>query len=157
MPSIAFTVNGRAVEVRAEPDTPLVYALRNDLDLKGTRFGCGTGACGACTVMIDGRAVQSCDTPLWSVAGRDVITAEHWITGGVLAIVRQAFVDEQAAQCGYCADGIMMSLASLLARNPSPDEAALHAALERHLCRCGAHMRILRAAHRAIAVLGSRA
>lgn len=156
MPPIAFTVNGRTVEVQATPETPLVYALRNDLGLKATRFGCGTGACGACTVVVDGRAVQSCDTPLWSVAGRNVTTAEDYTNGGVLEIVRQAFVQEQAAQCGYCTDGIMMSLAALLASNPSPDEETVHAALGRHLCRCGAHMRILRAARRAIAALGSK-
>ena len=153
MQRITFSVNGRRVELRTSPDTPLVYALRNDLDLKGTRFGCGTGACGACTVLVDGNAVQSCDTPLWSVEGRDVTTIEAAALGGTLAAIRQAFIDEQAAQCGYCSDGIMMSLAALLSRNNEPTEQELMAALDRHLCRCAAHMRILRAARRAGASL----
>jgi len=153
MQRITFSVNGRRIELHANPDTPLVYALRNDLDLKGTRFGCGTGACGACTVLVDGNAVQSCDTPLWSIEGREVTTIEAAALGGALAAIRQAFIDEQAAQCGYCSDGIMMSLAGLLSRNAEPTEHELTAALDRHLCRCGAHMRILRAARRAAAVL----
>ena len=153
MQRITFSVNGRRIELQADPDTPLVYALRNDLDLKGTRFGCGTGACGACTVLVDGNAVQSCDTPLWSVEGREVTTIEAAALGGALAAIRQAFIDEQAAQCGYCSDGIMMSLAALLSRNGEPTEQEIMAALVRHLCRCAAHMRILRAARRAAASL----
>ena len=153
MQRITFSVNGRRIELQADPDTPLVYALRNDLDLKGTRFGCGTGACGACTVLVDGNAVQSCDTPLWSIAGREVTTIEAAALGGALEAIRQAFIDEQAAQCGYCSDGIMMSLAALLSHNTEPTEQELMAALDRHLCRCAAHMRILRAARRAAAFL----
>jgi len=153
MQRITFSVNGRHIELQANPDTPLVYALRNDLGLKGTRFGCGTGACGACTVLVDGNAVQSCDTPLWSVQGSEVMTIEAAALGGALAAIRQAFIDEQAAQCGYCSDGIMMSLAALLTRNDEPTEQELMAALDRHLCRCAAHMRILRAARRAAAFL----
>jgi nicotinate dehydrogenase subunit A len=149
MPSVKFAVNGCPVELQASPDTPLVYALRNDLGLMGTRFGCGTGACGACTVLVDGNTLQSCDTPLWAVEGRNVTTVEAWKTDRILSIVRQAFIDEQAAQCGYCADGIMVSLAGLLARNAAPTDPELTAVLDRHLCRCAAHMRILRAARRA--------
>ena len=149
MPSVKFAVNGCPVELQASPDTPLVYALRNDLGLMGTRFGCGTGACGACTVLVDGNTLQSCDTPLWAVEGRNVTTVEAWKTDRILSIVRQAFIDEQAAQCGYCTDGIMMSLAGLLARTAAPTDSELTAALDRHLCRCAAHMRILRAARRA--------
>ena len=153
MQRVTFSVNGQLVELQASPDTPLVYALRNDLGLMGTRFGCGTGACGACTVLVDGNAVQSCDTPLWSVQGREVSTIEAWRSDRILAIVRQAFIDEQAAQCGYCADGIMMSLAGLLSHNATPTESELMAVLDRHLCRCAAHMRILRAARRASTML----
>ena len=153
MQRVTFSVNGQLVELQASPDTPLVYALRNDLGLMGTRFGCGTGACGACTVLVDGNAVQSCDTPLWSVQGREVSTIEAWRSDRILAIVRQAFIDEQAAQCGYCADGIMMSLAGRLSHNATPTESELMAVLDRHLCRCAAHMRILRAARRASTML----
>ena len=153
MQRITFSVNGCRIELQADPDTPLVYALRNDLDLKGTRFGCGTGACGACTVLVDGNAVQSCDTPLWSIEGREITTIEAAALGGTLAVIRKAFIDEQAAQCGYCSDGIMMSLAALLAHNAEPTEKELMAALDRHLCRCAAHRRILRAARRAAVIL----
>ena len=153
MQRITFSVNGCRIELQADPDTPLVYALRNDLDLKGTRFGCGTGACGACTVLVDGNAVQSCDTPLWSIEGREITTIEAAALGGTLAVIRKAFIDEQAAQCGYCSDGIMMSLAALLSHNTEPTEQELMAALDRHLCRCAAHMRILRAARRAAVIL----
>src|SRR5450631_1686223 len=101
-------VNGREHEVRAEPNTPLLYILRNDLKLKGTRFGCGEGHCGACTVLLDGRAVQSCDTPLWSVPGHAITTIEGLGGADTLHPIQQAFIDEQAAQCGYCINGIMM-------------------------------------------------
>lgn len=151
--TLKFRVNGIERELRADPSTPLLYILRNDLGLKGTRFGCGEGQCGACTVLVDGKPLQSCDTPLWSAAGRDVTTVEGLSAGGVLHPIQQAFLDEQAAQCGYCINGIMMSAAALLARNPDPDEAAIAAALDRNLCRCGTHVRILRAIARAAKVL----
>ena len=140
-------VNGRDCEVRAAPNAPLLYILRNDLKLKGTRFGCGEGQCGACNVLLDGHAVSSCDTPLWSVLGHEITTIEG-IGGphaGGLHPVQQAFVDEQAIQCGYCIDGIIVSAAALLAREPNPSDAQIVAALERNLCRCGTHVRILRA------------
>jgi nicotinate dehydrogenase subunit A len=144
--SFTLKVNGESREVRAEGDTPLVYVLRNDLGLKGTRFGCGTGHCGACTVLMDGRAVQSCDTPLWSAPGREITTVEGLGPEHPLA---RAIVAEQAMQCGYCINGIVMSAAALLARNPDPSPQEIAAALERNLCRCGTHVRVLRAIRRA--------
>ena len=139
-------VNGRDCEVRAEPVTPLLYALRNDLKLKGARFGCGEGQCGACTVLLDGNPVTSCDTPLWSVAGHAITTIEGLAgAGGALHPVQQAFAHEQAIQCGYCIDGIILAAVALLRRDPSPSDEAIAAALDRHLCRCGTHLRIRRA------------
>src|SRR5262245_40889654 len=146
-------VNGDAHEVATEPSTPLVYVLRNDLQLKGTRFGCGTGHCGACTVLADGNAVQSCDTPLWSAAGREITTIEGLGSIEHPHPLQQAFLDEQAAQCGYCISGIMMSAAALLRKNRNPGDAEIAAALDRNLCRCGSHVRILRAIRRAAAAL----
>jgi len=140
-------VNGRDCEVRAEPNTPLLYVLRNDLKLKGTRFGCGEGQCGACNVLLDGNVVQSCDTPLWSVPGHDITTIEGIgaaVAGG-LHPVQQAFIDEQAIQCGYCIDGIIISAVALLERNNDPSDEDIAAALDRNLCRCGTHVRIFRA------------
>jgi nicotinate dehydrogenase subunit A len=144
--TFALRVNGGDCEVRAEPGTPLLYVLRNDLKLKGSRFGCGEGQCGACTVLLDGHPVTSCDTPLWFVPGHEVTTIEG-IAGadGALHPVQQAFMDEQAIQCGYCIDGIIVAAVALLRRDPDPSAAAIAAALDRHLCRCGTHVRILRA------------
>jgi nicotinate dehydrogenase subunit A len=147
--AIRIRVNGAAHTVHADPDTPLLYILRNDLGLKGTRFGCGSGECGACYVMIDGRAVASCDTPLWSAVGKDIVTIEGLGSEGRLHPLQQAFIDEQAAQCGYCASGIMMSAAALLANNPAPSETEIRTALDKNLCRCGTHNRIVRAVQRA--------
>lgn len=146
---VTLRVNGVERRVPADPDTPLLYVLRNDLDLKGTRFGCGSGECGACRVIIEGRAVASCDTPLWSAAGKDIVTIEGLGSEGRLHPLQQAFIDEQAAQCGYCASGIMMSAAALLANNPAPTDAEIRAALDKNLCRCGTHNRIVRAVQRA--------
>lgn len=148
----AFSVNGRPVEVAAGDDTALLHVLRNDLQLKGTRFGCGAGACGSCTVLLDGQAVQSCDTPLWAVAGREVTTVEGLGTPDAPHPVQQAFVELQAAQCGYCINGLMMSVAALARRTPAATEADLQAALSRHLCRCGTHWRIVQAARRALGI-----
>ena len=148
---ITLRVNGVERVVPADPDTPLLYVLRNDLDLKGTRFGCGSGECGACYVIIEGHAVASCDTPLWSAAGKDILTVEGLGREGRLHPLQQAFIDEQAAQCGYCASGIMMSAAALLANNPAPTDAEIRAALDKNLCRCGTHNRIVRAVQRAAA------
>jgi nicotinate dehydrogenase subunit A len=151
--TLKLRVNGIEREVRAEPATPLLYILRNDLGLKGTRFGCGEGHCGACTVLVDGKPLQSCDTPLWSAAGHEITTVEGLSQGGALHPLQQAFIGEQAAQCGYCINGIMMSAAALLERNPDPSEAEIVASLERNLCRCGTHVRILRAIARAAQML----
>jgi nicotinate dehydrogenase subunit A len=142
-------VNGRDFEVDAEANTPLLYILRNDLKLKGTRFGCGDGQCGACNVLFDGKAVQSCDTPLWSVPGHDIATIEGIGGESGLHPVQQAFIDEQAIQCGYCIDGIIISALALLQRENNPTDAQIAAALNRNLCRCGTHLRILRAIRRA--------
>lgn len=145
MGRLKLKVNGREHEVSAEPKTPLLYVLRNDLGLKGTRFGCGTGHCGACTVLMDGKAVQSCDTPLWSVEGREITTIEGLGTREKPHPLQRAFLDEQAAQCGYCINGIIMSAAALLQRSKDPTEEEIAQALDRNLCRCGTHVRILRA------------
>jgi len=146
---IAFTVNGHAVSVTSDTSYALVHFLRNDLKLKGTRYGCGEGACGSCTVMLDGRAVQSCDTPLWAVQGCDITTVEGLGTPEHPHPVQSAFIAEQAAQCGYCIDGIMISIAALLMKEPAASDDRIKEVLASHLCRCGAQMRILRAARRA--------
>jgi nicotinate dehydrogenase subunit A len=146
--TVTLTVNGEPREVRCEPDTTLLHVLREELGLKGSRFGCGLGLCGACFVLLDGHPAPACDTPMWSAAGRDVVTVEG-LGGGDLHPVQRAFLDEQAAQCGYCVSGILVSAAALLATNPHPDENDVIAALDRHLCRCGAHRRMIRAVVRA--------
>lgn len=147
--TIALTVNGRPHEVEADPRTPLLDVLRNVLGLKGTRFGCGMGMCGACFVLLDGYPAPSCDIPMWSAAGKDVTTVEGLAADAHLPRLHDAFLIEQAAQCGYCISGILISAAALLAVNPHPDESAVVAALDRNLCRCGAHRRIVRAVLRA--------
>ena len=154
--SVTIRVNGRTHEVRADPDAPLLYVLRNNLDFKGSRFGCGNGDCGACTVMIDGHAVQSCTTPLWSVlanSGQEILTVEGLAADPIGALVREAFLEEQAAQCGYCINGIIISATALLKRIAQPSQAEILAALDRHLCRCGTPVRILRAIQRAIRLM----
>jgi nicotinate dehydrogenase subunit A len=142
-------VNGEERAVEADPDSQLLYALRNDLALKGTRFGCGSGQCGACFVLIDGHPAPACDTPLWSVAGKRIVTVEGLGPQGGLHPLQQAFLAEQAAQCGYCTSGVLISAAALLAKNASPTESEVRAALDRNLCRCGSHNRIVRAVLRA--------
>ena len=146
---IRFTVNGQERMVRAAQNTPLIYILRNDLGLKGTRLGCGANQCGACHVLIDGQSVPSCDTPLWAAAGKDVVTIEGLGTPERAHRLQRAFISEQAGQCGYCLSGIMISAEALLARTPDPTEDEVRAALDRHLCRCGSHNRIVRAVLRA--------
>lgn len=153
---VKISVNGSTLEVQADPDAPLLYLLRNDLDFKGSRFGCGTGNCGACTVILDGHAVQSCTTPLWSVSGQEIWTIEGLARDPVGAVVREAFLQEQAAQCGYCINGIMVSTTALLKRNAVPSQAEIQEALSRHLCRCGTHVRILRAVQRAIRLIAEK-
>jgi aerobic-type carbon monoxide dehydrogenase small subunit (CoxS/CutS family) len=149
---IALTVNGRDVEIRAPDDGSLLMALRHDLGLKGTRIGCGEGNCGACTVMVDGLPVQSCTTPLWAAKNHRIQTIEGFADDRAAQQVQSIFLSEQAAQCGYCINGIIMTVAALLARNPPADRQHIVATLdERHLCRCGSQVRILRAVDRAIA------
>jgi len=142
MPS-TFVVNDVSRTVDAPADTALVHVLRNDLGLKGTRFGCGTGHCGACHVLLDGRTIAACDTPLWAVAGKSVTTVEGLSRDGTPHPLQRAFLDRQAAQCGYCVSGILMTAAGLLAQEPDPTETRLREALDRNLCRCGAHVRML--------------
>lgn len=151
--AVQFTLNGQAVEVQLAPETKLVYVLRNDLQLKGTRFGCGTGNCGSCTVLINDQPIQSCDVPLWSIQGKQIVTIEGLGTPVAPHPIQEAFIDEQAAQCGYCINGMMMSLAGLLKKTTQPTDEELLAALDRHLCRCGTHMRILNAARHAVTLL----
>jgi nicotinate dehydrogenase subunit A len=147
--SILLNVNGAAHAVAADPETPLLYVLRNDLKLKGARFGCGQGQCGTCTVIIDGKAVQSCNLPVSAAVGKAVTTIEGISTNGQLHPLQQAFIDEQAAQCGYCITGIIMAAKALLDANPRASEAEIRSALRANLCRCGTHHRILRAIRRA--------
>jgi aerobic-type carbon monoxide dehydrogenase small subunit (CoxS/CutS family) len=147
--TIRLTVNGVARASDADPATPLLYVLRNDFGLKAAKFGCGLGQCGACTVLIDGRARQSCDVPLWEAAGKAVTTLEGLAATRHGAALARAFVAEQAAQCGYCIPGVLVSAAALLERNAAPGEADIRGALARNLCRCGTHARILRAIRRA--------
>jgi nicotinate dehydrogenase subunit A len=138
-------VNGRATEVRADPETPLLLVLRNALGLTGAKFGCGVGLCGACTVWIDGHPTPSCDQPVEYVGDRPIRTVEDLSDGDEPGPLQSAFLDEQAAQCAYCIPGILMSAAALLRDNPNPTRDDVVAALERHLCRCGSHERIVRA------------
>jgi nicotinate dehydrogenase subunit A len=140
-----LTVNGRRVAVCTEADTPLLYVLRNHLQLKGTRFGCGRGVCGACFVLVDGRAVYSCDTPVWAVEGKAITTVEGLDRAGTPHPVAKAMQDAQAAQCGYCMSGIVVNAAALLTDNRRPSRDEVCAALDRNLCRCGAHNRVVRA------------
>lgn len=146
---IAFTLNGQPTAVEVDPDQSLLDVLRNTLALKATRMGCGLGQCGACTVIIDAHAVNSCDTPMWSVAGKDVITLEGLGTRASPHRLQTAFIEEQALQCGYCTSGMLMAAAALLRRNPQPSEGDIRQALEGNLCRCGVHNRVVRAIQKA--------
>ena len=147
--TMRLSVNGVEREIAADPATPLLGVLRGTLGLTAVHFGCGANQCGACFVLIDGHAVASCDTPLWAAAGKQVTTLEGLGTPEKPHPLQRAFIAEQAMQCGYCSAGIMMSAAALLRRNPSPTEAQVREALDRNLCRCGAHNRIVRAVLRA--------
>jgi aerobic-type carbon monoxide dehydrogenase small subunit (CoxS/CutS family) len=142
-------INGRDHQVDADPDTPLLYVLRDDIKLNAAKFGCGLGQCGSCTVIVDGKAVLSCVTPLILLEGKQVTTLEGLGTVAEPAPIQRAFMEEQAAQCGYCIAGMMMRAQALLLRNPKPTDPQIRAELAPHLCRCGTHMRILRAVHRA--------
>jgi nicotinate dehydrogenase subunit A len=145
---LRVTVNGAGCTLRCEPDAPLLDVLRHDLGLSGPRFGCGLGLCGACFVLIDGEPRSSCDFPAWAAEGRQVTTVEGLLDGDTLDAVQQAFIDEQAAQCGYCINGWIMTSAAILKRNPHPTEAEWREGLAGLKCRCGAHMSILRALKR---------
>jgi nicotinate dehydrogenase subunit A len=144
-----LNVNGRIHEVDAAPDTALLYVLRNDLELNGPKYGCGLGECGACAVLIDGVAARSCVIPIEGCAGRDVLTLEGLGNREHPDPVQHAFIEEQAAQCGYCLNGMIISTRALLDRTPRPSEAEIREALRHNLCRCGAHVEIMRAAMRA--------
>jgi nicotinate dehydrogenase subunit A len=146
---MTLKVNGREHQVDADPDTPLLYVLRDDLKLNAAKFGCGLGQCGACTVIVDGKAVLSCVTPMVLLDGKQVTTLEGLGTVAEPTPIQRAFMEEQAAQCGYCIAGMMMRAQALLLRNSKPTDAQIRAELEPNLCRCGTHMRILRAVHRA--------
>ena len=152
-PPTEVFVNGRRREVRAEPDTALLYVLRNHLGLKGTRFGCGIGLCGACLVLVDGHTAYSCDTPLWSAADKEVTTVEGLGSAARPHPVTRALIAGQAAQCGYCMSGVTIAAVELLGHNDDPSDAEVRAALDRNLCRCGAHNRIVRAVLAAAAEL----
>jgi nicotinate dehydrogenase subunit A len=146
---LELIVNGDKRTTSAHRDTPLLYVLRNDFGLVGSRFGCGSGQCGACFVLLDGRPIASCDLPIWSVEGKPITTVEGLGANGDLHPVQKALIDEQAAQCGYCMSGIAVSAAALLAANASPSEREVRQALDKHLCRCGSHNRVVKAVMRA--------
>src|SRR4030081_931172 len=153
MAEFRLNVNGNAVTVAvADPNTPLLYVLRNDLGLHGPRFGCGLGQCGACTVLVDGKAMRSCVMPVATMAGKKIVTLEGLGGPGQLHPLQRAFIDEQAVQCGYCINGMIMQAAALLAHNPKPTEQQIKAELANNLCRCGTHLRIVRAVKRAAGI-----
>ena len=150
--TVTLTVNGKTARIHVDdPQMPLLYALRNDLDLHGPRFGCGLGQCGACTVHVDGAAVRSCVTPLASVAGKQVLTLEGLGSPEKLHPLQKAFIEEQAVQCGYCINGMIMQAKALLDSNKKPTEEEIRTELATNLCRCGTHVRIVRAIQRASA------
>ncbi len=149
MPRVRFRLNGVETEVDADPDRSLLDVLRGPLGMTGPHFGCGAGECGACNVMIGDRAMSCCDMPLWSVADKDVTTIEGLGSAGRPHPLQRAFIAEQALQCGYCVPGILMSAAALLKRNPTPSSKDVREALDRNLCRCGSHNRMVRAVLRA--------
>src|ERR1700689_5551152 len=146
---MTLKVNGHDHQVDADPDTPLLYVLRDDIKLNAAKFGCGMGQCGACTVIVDGKAVFSCVTPLLLLEGKQVTTLEGLGRISTPAPIQRAFIEEQAAQCGYCIAGMMMRAQALLQRVRHPTDEQIRAELAPHLCRCGTHMRIIRAVHRA--------
>ena len=151
MPNIRFRLNGVETDIDADPDSSLLALLRGRLGMTGSHFGCGAGECGACNVIVGDRAVTACDTPLWSLEGKDVTTIEGLGNAERPHPLQRAFIAEQALQCGYCVSGILMSAAALLMRNPDPTDTDVRVALDRNLCRCGSHNRMVRAVLRAAA------
>lgn len=147
--AIDFDLNGARVSVHVEPAQSLLDVLRNTLELKATRMGCGQGQCGACKVILDGHAVAACETPMWSVQGKQVTTVEGLGSRDAPHPLQTAFIEEQALQCGFCTSGMLMSAAALLQRQPCPSRAAIVQALDGNLCRCGVHNRVLRAVEKA--------
>jgi nicotinate dehydrogenase subunit A len=154
-PVVAFHVNGRAVSLLEQPGQTLLDVLRNSLDLKATRMGCAQGECGECRVIVDGHAVSSCDTPLWSLEGKQVTTVEGLGSRDAPHALQTAFIEEQAMQCGFCTSGMLMSAAALLAREPQPSRQTLMQMLDAHLCRCAAHNRVIRAIEKAATQLSA--
>ena len=155
MPTVRFRLNGIEMDVEADLDRPLLDLLRGDFGIVGAHFGCGAGECGACNVILDDRAVASCDTPLWSVADKDITTIEGLGSAERPHPLQRAFIAEQALQCGYCVPGILISAAALLKRNPAPSSREVKEALDRNLCRCGSHNRMVRAVLRAAAEMAA--
>ena len=143
--SLTLCVNGEERTVVSDPETPLLYVLRDELKLKGAKLGCGLEQCGSCAVLVDGKAEMSCVSPVGGFEGRDIVTVEGLAATGIGQRVQAAFVEANAAQCGYCTAGLVIAVSSLLAQNQSPDRDAAKAALDPHICRCGAHPRVLRA------------
>ena len=156
MPNIRFRLNGIETDVDADPDMSLLTVLRGQLGMTGSHFGCGAGECGACNVIVGDHAVTACDTPLWSVADKDVTTIEGLGDAQKPHPLQRAFIAEQALQCGYCVSGILMSAAALLKQNPNPTDSDVRTALDRNLCRCGSHNRMVRAVLRAAAEMQAR-
>jgi nicotinate dehydrogenase subunit A len=156
MPNIRFRLNGVETDIDADPDMSLLTLLRGQLGMTGSHFGCGAGECGACNVIVGDHAVTACDTPLWSVADKDVTTIEGLGDAQKPHPLQRAFIAEQALQCGYCVSGILMSAAALLKQNPNPTDSDVRAALDRNLCRCGSHNRMVRAVLRAAAEMQAR-
>jgi aerobic-type carbon monoxide dehydrogenase small subunit (CoxS/CutS family) len=150
---IRFTLNGAPTEIDVDPERALLWVLRTELGLTGTKYGCGEEHCGACTVLLDGRATYACGTPVGSVQGREVVTIEGLAPGGALHPVQQAFVEHDALQCGFCTPGLILGAVAFLSRNPEPTPEAIRAGLEGHLCRCGTHVRVIRAVQAAAAAL----
>jgi nicotinate dehydrogenase subunit A len=150
-------VNGQDHDIDVDPDTPLLYVLREELELNAAKYGCGLGQCGACTVLVDGRAAFSCVTPVMALEGRKIVTLEGLGTADHPGALQAAFIEEQAAQCGYCIAGMMLRAEALLRRNPHPTDAEIRVAMQPNLCRCGTHMRILRAIRRAATVMQAAA
>src|SRR3954453_17032445 len=155
MPRVRFRLNGLETSIDTDADRTVLEILRGELGLIGTHFGCGAGECGACNVIVDGRAASSCEMPLWSIANRDVVTLEGLGSAEQPHPLQRAFIAEQAMQCGYCIPGILMSAAALLKQNPHPTDGEVRAALDRNLCRCGSHNRIVKAVLRAAAKMAA--